>query len=155
LLFNGIVAMSYERLRFELAAIIQQFTRDDGLHESPIRGVYCVRRSHTDRRAKRQWRACLAIVVQGSKEVVLGGQVYLCDELYYTAAPVHLPVVSRITSAAANRPFLALLIELDAAILNELGSPKSKESKGRRRERRSEDFSQAEHMRKCWRRRFG
>jgi AraC-like DNA-binding protein len=64
----------------------------------------------------------MAIVVQGSKEVVFCGQVYLCDELYYTAAPVHLPVISRIASAVPNRPFLALLIELDAAILNEVGS---------------------------------
>jgi AraC-like DNA-binding protein len=107
-------------LRSELATGIQQFTRGDGLHESPITGVHCVRYSHPDRRTKRQWRACLAIVAQGSKEVVLGREVYLCDELQYTAAPVHLPVTSRIASAGPNRPFLALLIDLDPAILNEV-----------------------------------
>jgi|SRR5580698_3958355 AraC-like DNA-binding protein len=104
----------------ELAAGIQQFTRGDGMHESPIPGVHCVRYSHPDRRTKRQWRACLAIVAQGSKEVVLGREVYLCDELQYTAAPVHLPVTSRIASALPDRPFLALLIDLDPLILNEI-----------------------------------
>jgi AraC-like DNA-binding protein len=111
-----------QSIRSELATLIQQFTRGDGLYESPIPGVHCVRYSQADRRTKRQWRACIAIVAQGAKEVVLGGHVYLCDELHYTAAPVHLPVISRIVSASPNRPFLALLIDLDAAILNEVGS---------------------------------
>jgi len=111
-----------QALRSELATLIQQFTRGDGLYESPIPGVHCVRYSHTDRRTKRQWRACVAIVAQGAKEIVLGGEVYLCDELHYTAAPVHLPVISRIASASPHRPFLALLIDLDAAILSEVGS---------------------------------
>ena len=66
-------------LRSELATGIQQFTPGNGMHESPIAGVHCVRYSHPDRRTKRQWRACLAIVAQGSKEVVLGREVYLCD----------------------------------------------------------------------------
>jgi AraC-like DNA-binding protein len=107
-------------LRSELATGIQEFTRGNGMHESRIAGVHCVRYSHPDRRTKRQWRACLAIVAQGSKEVVLGREVYLCDESQYTAAPVHLPVISRIASAAPDRPFLALLIDLDPVILNEV-----------------------------------
>jgi AraC-like DNA-binding protein len=61
-------------------------------------------------------------VAQGSKEVVLGRQVFLCEELHYTVAPVHLPVISRIASASPSRPFLALLIDLDAALVNEVGS---------------------------------
>jgi hypothetical protein len=41
---------------------------------------------------------------------------------FLPASSVHLPVISRIASASPNRLFLALLIDLDAAILNEVGS---------------------------------
>jgi AraC-like DNA-binding protein len=113
--------------RSELAATIAQFVPGDGPHATPVPGVHCVRYSNANRRAKRQWRACLAIVAQGCKEVVLGRDIYRCDEGRYTATPIPLPVVSRISVAAPNRPFLAILIDLDPIVVSEvaaqIGSP--------------------------------
>jgi AraC-like DNA-binding protein len=111
-----------KKLRFDLAKAILLFSSGEGLHESPVPGVYCVRYSKTDRRTKREWRACLAIVAQGCKEVVLGREVYLCDDAHYTAAPIHLPIISRIASATPERPFLGLLIDLDPLVLNEVAA---------------------------------
>jgi AraC-like DNA-binding protein len=92
------------------------------VHATALAGVHCVRYSTTDRRAKRQWRACLAIVAQGCKEVVLGRRLYRCDEGRYTAAPIPLPVISRIAVAAPDRPFLGMLIDLDPIIVAEVAA---------------------------------
>jgi AraC-like DNA-binding protein len=111
-----------EASRSELAAALARFVPEDGVHVTPLAGVQCVRYSTTDRRAKRQWRACLAIVAQGCKEVVLGRRLYRCDEGRYTAAPIPLPVISRIAVAAPAKPFLGMLIDLDPIIVAEVAA---------------------------------
>jgi AraC-like DNA-binding protein len=111
-----------ESSRSELAAAIARFAPTDGLHATPLAGVHCVRYSNTDRGAKRQWRACLAIVAQGCKEVLLERHVYRCEEGRYTAAPIPLPVISRIAVATPNRPFLGVLIDLDPIVVGEVAA---------------------------------
>ena len=120
--FGGYYLRLMKDFRSDLARAIDRFSPGDGFHESPVPGVHCVRYSTADRRTKRQWRACLAIVAQGCKEVVLGREIYLCDEAHYTATPIHLPVVSRIASAAPEKPFLGVLIDLDPLVLNEVAA---------------------------------
>ena len=105
-----------------LAAAVARFVRTDGFHASPVPGVHCVRYSNTDRRAKRQWRACLAIVAQGCKEVLLARNIYRCGEGRYTATPIPLPVISRIAIAAPDRPFLAILIDLEPLTVSEVAA---------------------------------
>jgi AraC-like DNA-binding protein len=115
------------RAEKDLAAAIARFVRTDGIHPSPVPGVHCARYANADRRAKRQWRACLAIAAQGCKEVVLGRDVYRCAEGRYTATPLPLPVISRIAVAAPDRPFLGILVDLDpltiAEVAAQIGSP--------------------------------
>src|SRR5260221_988158 len=103
----------------DLARLLHRFAAADGLHHAPSPGVHCVRYSKSDRPTKRQWRACLAIVAQGCKEVVVGSDTFAADAGQYTVAPIHLPVISRIAAAAPESPFLAMLIDLDPRLLNE------------------------------------
>ncbi|MDF5732966.1 MAG: AraC family transcriptional regulator [Rhizonema sp. PD38] len=104
----------------QLAKEIHLFSPEEGLHESPVLGVHCAKYSNTDRRMKRHWRACFAIVAQGCKEIVLGREVYRCDEAHYTVTPIDLPVISSIASASIEKPFLALLIDLEPLTLSEV-----------------------------------
>jgi AraC-like DNA-binding protein len=106
----------------ELATRLDHLATAPGTRESPLPGVHYSRYDVTDARAKRQWRACLAIVAQGTKEVVLGRTTYRCAEGQYTAAPLHLPVISRIAVATPRAPFLALLVDLNPLTLTELAS---------------------------------
>lgn len=105
------------------------------MHQTTVPGVYCLKFSQTEPRSKRHWRACLGIIAQGCKEVVLGPEIYRFDAGYYTAVPVDLPVVHRIAVASPRKPFLALLIDLDPLVLSEISSrfdiPKEPENASR------------------------
>ena len=109
-------------LRADLAKIINLFSPGDGLHESPVPGVHCIKFSEPDSPTKRHWRASLGIVVQGCKEIALGDKVYRFDDAHYIAAPIDLPVTSRIFSASPEKPFLSLLIDFDSLTLSEVAA---------------------------------
>jgi AraC-like DNA-binding protein len=106
----------------QLIKAINFFSPAEGLNATPVPGVYCIKFSRTDRRTKRRWRACLGIVAQGCKEIVLERDLYKCDQAHYTASPVPLPVVSKIATASPAKPFLALLIDLEPMILSEISA---------------------------------
>jgi AraC-like DNA-binding protein len=118
----------------KLSKIIDVFSPGEGFHDAPLAGTHCIKISHPDRRAKQYWSASLCIVTQGCKEIVLGGEVYRCDGARYIAAPIGLPVTSRIFTATPERPFLCLKIDLDPLSLGEVatqlekGLPKGIES---------------------------
>ena len=117
-------------LRDSLLNIIRFFASVEGFNATPVPRVYCLKFSHPERFSRRRWRACLAIMAQGSKEIVLERDVYHCDEKHYTAALVDLPVVSRITSASPQKPFLAMLIDLNPIILSEISAQLSEDNNG-------------------------
>jgi AraC-like DNA-binding protein len=113
--------------RSQLGRTINFFSPAEGINATPVPGVHCVKFSLADRRTKRRWRACLAVVAQGSKEVVLGRPVYRIDDGLYSATPIDLPVISRVAVASPGKPFLCLLIDLDPMILSEVSAQLGKD----------------------------
>jgi AraC-like DNA-binding protein len=111
-----------DSVRSKLAELLKFFSPIEGLNPTPVPGVYCTKFSYPDCRTKRRWRACLGIIAQGRKEIVLERDVYQGDENCYSASPVPLPVISRIAVASPAKPFLALLIDLDPMILSEVSA---------------------------------
>jgi AraC-like DNA-binding protein len=109
---------------------IKFFSPVEGLNATAVPGVYCLKVSHPHGFMKSRWRACLGIIAQGRKEIVLERDVYHCDEKHYTATLVDLPVVSRIASASPQKPFLAMLIDLDPMILSETWAQPSEGNNG-------------------------
>lgn len=85
----------------------------DGVTPTAVPGVDCVRFVATESLQNRRWRACLAIVAEGTKELVLGDNIYAVSRGHYTVTPVPLPLTSRIAEA----PFSGLLVSLDPAVL--------------------------------------
>ncbi|MEM7206032.1 MAG: AraC family transcriptional regulator [Planctomycetota bacterium] len=64
--------------------------------------------------------ACVCVVVQGAKEARSNDAVYTYDASQYLVLSMALPLSCRITEASLDRPYLALLLDLDAVILGDL-----------------------------------
>jgi AraC-like DNA-binding protein len=67
------------------------------------------------------------MVAQGSKEVLLGDDLYRYDANNYLITAASLPIASRITEAAEERPYLGVVLGLDPALVGsvmvEAGQP--------------------------------
>jgi AraC-like DNA-binding protein len=98
------------------AAAVRAVAPGDGTFEAPVAGIVCVRHSSVSALQNRHWRACLAIVAQGSKELVVGRTSHHFSPWHYTLTPFPLPLTSRITRA----PFSCLLIALDVRMLTRI-----------------------------------
>lgn len=112
----------------ELGRLLHSVSCTDGLHQTPIPGVYCIKVSSPARRSRDRWRASLSIVAQGSKEIVLGRRTYRVSEGQYVATPIQLPVISRVAVAQSERPFLCLLIDMAPLTISEVSSRLTRES---------------------------
>ncbi|GBR04372.1 AraC family transcriptional regulator [Acetobacter oeni] len=60
-------------------------------------------------------RPRLCIVVQGSKQVIIGSHTFTYDAEKYLIATVDLPVTGCVTQATADAPYLSLSLDLDPA----------------------------------------
>lgn len=108
------------KLYADFIEAIEDYAPAEGVCESPVKGVYSVKYSRAGDYSKRQWRASLAIVARGCKEVVLENEIFRCDAAHYTATPIPLPVVSRIAEATPDKPALGILIELEPNLLGDV-----------------------------------
>jgi AraC-like DNA-binding protein len=57
------------------------------------------------------------VIVQGSKELLLGDERYRYDADRYLLVSAGLPVVARLVEASRKRPYLAVRLDLDPAIV--------------------------------------
>src|SRR5215203_3098892 len=67
------------------------------------------------------------VIAQGSKEVLLGDELYRYDPNHYLITTAALPVAGRVTEASEERPYLGVVLRLDPAlvgsVLVEAGHP--------------------------------
>ncbi len=59
------------------------------------------------------YEPCVALILQGSKRVVLGGDTLVYDHRRFLVASLDLPAVATILEASAVQPYLALALRLD------------------------------------------
>lgn len=62
----------------------------------------------------------IGIILQGQKEVIIGDQVYPCHAGQSMLTTIDLPVTSHVIEASVHQPFLAILLLLDAQMVNEV-----------------------------------
>jgi AraC-like DNA-binding protein len=117
--------------QLELSRIINHFSPKDGLHPSPVPGVQFVKISKPYSRSKQYWVASLCLVTQGCKEILLGRETYRCEAGHTIAAPIDLPVISRISLATPDKPFLCLKIDFDPLAVSEVARKFAKASPGK------------------------
>lgn len=91
----------------------------DGIFNTQIDALKLVRRSNVSEPMPCVYGLGLGITVQGGKRVTLGEDIYDYAEGQTLVASVDVPVVSHITSASIQRPFLGLHLCIDSKVLGQ------------------------------------
>ena len=81
--------------RAALARLIDGLVRDDGMHPTAIDDLFLIRCSAPSELVHGLHKPALCIIVQGSKEVRLGDELYTYDALHYLVVSVTVPVAGR------------------------------------------------------------
>ena len=114
-----------EMLRRDLAEVLERRTGRDGLTVTALPALKLYRFSAPSELAPVIQEPAVYVVVQGRKEVFLGGTSYVYDRTQYLTVAMELPVVSRVLEASPAEPYLCMTLAIDArelaALLVETG----------------------------------
>ncbi|RYG48829.1 AraC family transcriptional regulator [bacterium] len=105
-----------ETNRSELIQRIESLLPKDGQAE-PVPGVWFFRTSQATERVYGVMVPAFCVVAQAAKEVYLGGKGHRYDPDHYLLATAELPVTGRISGATPERPYLAMRVDLDPALV--------------------------------------
>ncbi len=108
--------------RAELARRIAAHVRDEGECATEIPGVDLYRRSEPTACTSAAYMPRLIFCGQGEKQINVGGVTHVYDGTTFVLNSVDLPVLSQVTVASEERPFLGLLMKLDMALVREIMS---------------------------------
>src|SRR5260370_24489510 len=98
----------------ELASLIEANTRIDGCSfPTPIPGLHPSRYSSPTQPGQGVQCPTLAIVAQGSKQLMLADEAFTYDPGHYLVVSLDLPVSGRVTAASKAKPFLVMTLDLD------------------------------------------
>lgn len=104
----------------QLAMAVERHIGRDGTLETAVPGLALYRASTVSEHDATVYEPSLCIVVQGAKEVLVGGETFQYDPSRSLLVSVDLPATSRVIEASPRRPCLAVRIALDLAIIGEL-----------------------------------
>jgi AraC-like DNA-binding protein len=103
-----------------LASAIEGRAPVDGVHETAVPALRLSRFSAPSDLHALVYEPCLCMVAQGEKEVLLAGETYRLDPAQSLLVSVDLPVSARVVEASLRRPYLAVRLALDPAMVGEL-----------------------------------
>ena len=103
------------------ASRFAQASADDrGVAITPIPGLAVVRQTLPTPLEYAINRPLVALVLQGSKRVIMGASSYNLSPGESLLVTADVPTVSQVTRADLARPYVSLVLELDAAVVAEL-----------------------------------
>jgi AraC-like DNA-binding protein len=105
-----------------LAYAVGSFAQTDGDHATSISALTLHRRSAPTEPLHCIYSLGLGVIVQGAKRVMLREEVIDYGPGQSMLTTIDLPVVSHVTQASVRRPFLGLLLTLDARPILQLAS---------------------------------
>lgn len=111
---SELVTLSIEAAREALVPRITRFAPGTGLHQHPaLPGLRVYRADGLNGSVCGVYEPSVALIVQGSKRVVLGRDTLVYDSGHFLVTSLDLPAVATILEASPERPYLALVLRLD------------------------------------------
>lgn len=103
-----------------LAAMIEKWTRGEHQVTTAIPGLALHRRESPTEPSCYMFSPHLCLIAQGVKRILLGEEAYVYDERSFVVSSVELPLVSYVTEASPEKPYLGLTLELDVKEISKL-----------------------------------
>ncbi|MGB3611666.1 MAG: AraC family transcriptional regulator [Cellvibrio sp.] len=98
----------------------RRHANSDGLAVTPVPGLRMMCLSVPNRKLQSVYRPLVCLVLQGRKQLLVGHQQQLCTAGESVIVSADMPVLGQVVEASATVPYVALAIELDMALLQEL-----------------------------------
>src|SRR5215208_3169580 len=102
--------------RDELVERMARAIPEDGILEV-FPGFFLGRSSKPTENAHSVFKPAFCVIAQGSKQVLLGDDVFRYDPGHYLISTVDLPIVSQVVEASKERPYLSFRLSLDASLV--------------------------------------
>jgi len=80
-------------------------------------GFFLGRSSQPTERAHSVFNPAFCVIAQGSKQVLLGDEVFRYDPGHYLISTVDLPIVSQVVEASKERPYLSFRLNLESSLV--------------------------------------
>ncbi len=104
----------------KLAEIAKRHAPADGEYHTTVPRLTIYRSSAPTDHDAVVYVPSLCVIVQGAKEVVVGGEAYRYDPAQSLLVSVDMPATTRVIEASPARPCIAIRIEIDSADVGEL-----------------------------------
>src|SRR5437763_16478533 len=104
----------------KLASAIERQAAADGAYNTAAPALKLSRFSAPSDLVALVYEPSLCVVAQGAKEVLLADEAYRLDTAQSLLVSVDLPVAARVVEASPGRPYLAVRVSLDPAVVGEL-----------------------------------
>ena len=104
----------------KLASAVERQAAADGGYDTALPALRLSRFSSPSDLVALVYEPSLCVVAQGAKEVLLADETYRLDPAQSLLVSVDLPVAARVVEASPGRPYLAVRIALDPAVVGEL-----------------------------------
>ena len=80
-------------------------------------GFFLARSSQPTEMTHSVFTPAFCVIAQGSKQVLLGEEVFRYDPGHYLISTVDLPIVSQVVEASTEQPYLSFRLSLDASLV--------------------------------------
>src|SRR5258708_7019412 len=108
-----------QRLQSDREELVDRMARaipEDGISEV-FPGLFLGRSSRPTEMMHSVFKPAFCVIAQGSKQVLLGEEVFRYDPGHYLISTVDLPIVSQVVEASKEEPYLSFRLNLDASLV--------------------------------------
>ncbi len=120
----------------EFTSLLEQFTGSDGMHKTALPRTDLFYAARPGEPVPTLYQPALCVLAQGSKQVMLGDDVYVYDKHNYLVISVDMPATGQILQATPKSPYLCLKLDLDmnkvADLILEMGLDQQPDAKHQR-----------------------
>jgi AraC-like DNA-binding protein len=102
--------------RDELVERMARTIHEDGVLEV-FSGFFLGRSSKPTEKLHSVFEPAFCVIAQGSKQVLLGEEVFRYDPGHYLISTVDLPIVSQVVEASLERPYFSFRLNLNASLV--------------------------------------